>query len=169
MSIPFPHGSRTMNGKISEWKVKFHSIMTTKASKKADEEVKDDQKEKQLYSFLFVLIGLTLWTRFHKISQPPWVCWDETHFGKLNVLWFIQLYNNLLVRYCPSWHFPVCVTLQEKWVAGISTEHFSLMCIRRLERCLLGVSVIWQGTMGRFRLKNLAICTTITTTLEWEW
>ena len=60
--------------------------MTTKASKKADEEVKDDQKEKQLYSFLFVLIGLTLWTRFHKISQPPWVCWDETHFGKLNVL-----------------------------------------------------------------------------------
>ena len=72
--------------------------MTTKASKKADEEVKDDQKEKQLYSFLFVLIGLTLWTRFHKISQPPWVCWDETHFGKLNVLdtKVIQLFINLL-------------------------------------------------------------------------
>ena len=72
--------------------------MTTKASKKDTEEIKDDQKEKQLYSFLFVLIGLTLWTRFHKISQPPWVCWDETHFGKLNVLdtKVIQLFINLL-------------------------------------------------------------------------
>ena len=72
--------------------------MTTKASKKDTEEIKDDQKEKQLYSFLFVLIGLTLWTRFHKISQPPWVCWDETHFGTLNVLdtKVIQLFINLL-------------------------------------------------------------------------
>ena len=162
MSIPFPHGSRTMNGKISEWKVKFHSIMTTKASKKADEEVKDDQKEKQLYSFLFVLIGLTLWTRFHKISQPPWVCWDETHFGKLSKC---TAKITLPFIYGPC----VFVSLQEKWVAGTSTEHFSLMCIRHSERCLLEVSVIWQGTMEHSRLKNLAICTTITTTLEWEW
>jgi dolichyl-phosphate-mannose-protein mannosyltransferase len=39
-----------------------------------------------VFSFL---MALTLWTRFHKIDQPPWVCWDETHFGKMGS-WYIN-------------------------------------------------------------------------------
>ena len=34
-------------------------------------------------------MALTLWTRFHKVDQPAWVCWDETHFGKMGS-WYIN-------------------------------------------------------------------------------
>ncbi|XP_029688613.1 protein O-mannosyl-transferase 2 isoform X2 [Takifugu rubripes] len=30
-----------------------------------------------------LVMGLSLSTRFYKITQPPHVCWDETHFGKM--------------------------------------------------------------------------------------
>ena len=49
----------------------------------------DENKSGHLYYFLCILMGLTLWTRFHKVSQPPWVCWDETHFGKMGS-WYIN-------------------------------------------------------------------------------
>ncbi|XP_068110580.1 protein O-mannosyl-transferase 2 [Hyperolius riggenbachi] len=29
------------------------------------------------------VIGLSLLTRFHRLADPPHVCWDETHFGKM--------------------------------------------------------------------------------------
>ena len=29
------------------------------------------------------IVFLNMWTRFHKIAEPAWVCWDETHFGKM--------------------------------------------------------------------------------------
>merc|ERR1711953_578094 len=29
------------------------------------------------------------WTRLHKVDQPAWVCWDETHFGKM-AGWYIN-------------------------------------------------------------------------------
>eukprot|EP00092_Neocalanus_flemingeri_P019544 GFUD01021174.1.p1 GENE.GFUD01021174.1~~GFUD01021174.1.p1 ORF type:complete len:722 (+),score=149.03 GFUD01021174.1:268-2433(+) len=32
---------------------------------------------------------MTMWTRLHKVSQPAWVCWDETHFGKM-ASWYIN-------------------------------------------------------------------------------
>ena len=32
---------------------------------------------------------LNLWTRFHKVAEPAWVCWDETHFGKMGS-WYIN-------------------------------------------------------------------------------
>lgn len=32
---------------------------------------------------LMLLVGLSFSTRLHKISEPPHVCWDETHFGKM--------------------------------------------------------------------------------------
>ncbi len=46
-------------------------------------------KSSNLYLAFGVLVALTLWTRFHKIAQPPWVCWDETHFGKMGS-WYIN-------------------------------------------------------------------------------
>lgn len=41
------------------------------------------------YYLLGIIVLLTLWTRFHKVDQPPWVCWDETHFGKMGS-WYIN-------------------------------------------------------------------------------
>ncbi|KAK5599219.1 Protein O-mannosyl-transferase 2 [Crenichthys baileyi] len=32
---------------------------------------------------LIVVTGLSLATRLYKITEPPHVCWDETHFGKM--------------------------------------------------------------------------------------
>jgi len=50
-----------------------------------------DPKEsrKNFYYVFGIICVLTLWTRFHKIDQPPWVCWDETHFGKMGS-WYIN-------------------------------------------------------------------------------
>merc|ERR1719323_2149284 len=36
-----------------------------------------------------VCLLMTMWTRLHKVSQPAWVCWDETHFGKM-ASWYIN-------------------------------------------------------------------------------
>ena len=41
------------------------------------------------YSCFLTLVLLNFWTRFHKISEPAWVCWDETHFGKMGS-WYIN-------------------------------------------------------------------------------
>ena len=30
-----------------------------------------------------VILALTLATRFYNVDKPAWVCWDETHFGKM--------------------------------------------------------------------------------------
>uniref|UniRef100_A0A7N8XP28 Protein O-mannosyl-transferase 2 n=1 Tax=Mastacembelus armatus TaxID=205130 RepID=A0A7N8XP28_9TELE len=32
---------------------------------------------------LMLVVGLSLSTRLYKITEPPHVCWDETHFGKM--------------------------------------------------------------------------------------
>ncbi|XP_034077787.1 protein O-mannosyl-transferase 2 [Gymnodraco acuticeps] len=32
---------------------------------------------------LMLLVGLSFSTRLYKITEPPHVCWDETHFGKM--------------------------------------------------------------------------------------
>uniref|UniRef100_A0A8D3D3D7 Protein O-mannosyl-transferase 2 n=1 Tax=Scophthalmus maximus TaxID=52904 RepID=A0A8D3D3D7_SCOMX len=32
---------------------------------------------------LMLVAGLSFSTRLHKITEPPHVCWDETHFGKM--------------------------------------------------------------------------------------
>ncbi|XP_078479374.1 LOW QUALITY PROTEIN: protein O-mannosyl-transferase 2-like [Lampetra planeri] len=32
---------------------------------------------------LLMLLGLSFSTRLYKITEPPHVCWDETHFGKM--------------------------------------------------------------------------------------
>ena len=60
------------------------------ASKTEEKELtRESNKTGHVYYFLCVLIGLTLWTRFHNIHNPPWVCWDETHFGKMGS-WYIN-------------------------------------------------------------------------------
>ena len=41
------------------------------------------ENRNNFYYVFGIICVLTLWTRFHKIDQPPWVCWDETHFGKM--------------------------------------------------------------------------------------
>lgn len=35
------------------------------------------------------VVLLTLVTRFHNVTQPEHVCWDETHFGKMGS-WYIN-------------------------------------------------------------------------------
>ncbi|KAH3853450.1 hypothetical protein DPMN_095974, partial [Dreissena polymorpha] len=41
------------------------------------------------YAILFLMIVLALVTRLYQIEIPPWVCWDETHFGKMGS-WYIK-------------------------------------------------------------------------------
>ncbi|KAJ9578981.1 hypothetical protein L9F63_024911, partial [Diploptera punctata] len=36
-----------------------------------------------------VVLLLTGWSRFYKVSEPDHVCWDETHFGKMGS-WYIN-------------------------------------------------------------------------------
>jgi len=36
-----------------------------------------------LYNFIKSLKFMLLWKRLYKIDRPPYVCWDETHFGKM--------------------------------------------------------------------------------------
>ena len=56
-------------------------------------------------------------TRLHKVDQPAWVCWDETHFGKM-ASWYINR--------------SVFATLPETYVSsGLS----SLTCTLLLGRC----------------------------------
>jgi len=35
------------------------------------------------------LLAMTVATRFYRLDQPAWVCWDETHFGKMGS-WYIN-------------------------------------------------------------------------------
>ena len=35
------------------------------------------------------LVSANLATRFYGIADPAWVCWDETHFGKMGS-WYIN-------------------------------------------------------------------------------
>ncbi|XP_016140461.1 protein O-mannosyl-transferase 2-like isoform X3 [Sinocyclocheilus grahami] len=45
-----------------------------------DSPSKDDHVS--VYTLVLVLV-LSVCTRFYKITEPPHVCWDETHFGKM--------------------------------------------------------------------------------------
>ncbi|XP_045481761.1 protein O-mannosyl-transferase 2 [Harmonia axyridis] len=47
-----------------------------------------DSGRKLWYTFGLVIV-LTIATRFHKITEPDHVCWDETHFGKMGS-WYIN-------------------------------------------------------------------------------
>merc|ERR1712226_53093 len=43
-----------------------------------------------LYYSLFGVVTISAFiTRLYKIEVPPWVCWDETHFGKMGS-WYIN-------------------------------------------------------------------------------
>ena len=62
------------------------------SSVKKEHGANSDEKTETKLTFYYcfgILILLTLWTRFHKVDQPPWVCWDETHFGKMGS-WYIN-------------------------------------------------------------------------------
>lgn len=39
--------------------------------------------DQEWYLCFYSLVALNLCTRFYKIAEPAWVCWDETHFGKM--------------------------------------------------------------------------------------
>jgi len=49
----------------------------------------DSKSSKTWWTVFGVCMLLTMWTRLHKVSQPAWVCWDETHFGKM-ASWYIN-------------------------------------------------------------------------------
>ena len=66
--------------------IKKTSSTTTATS---SSKVKEDTTTNSFYYVFGIICVLTLWTRFHKIDQPPWVCWDETHFGKMGS-WYIN-------------------------------------------------------------------------------
>ena len=55
-----------------------------KKSSSLESSTTDPKESRKNFYYVFgIICVLTLWTRFHKIDQPPWVCWDETHFGKM--------------------------------------------------------------------------------------
>ena len=43
----------------------------------------DSGKSSAWWTSFGVLLMLTFATRFYQLDQPAWVCWDETHFGKM--------------------------------------------------------------------------------------
>ena len=47
------------------------------------------QRSASYYAALSSLTILSVVTRLYKVDQPPWVCWDETHFGKM-ASWYIN-------------------------------------------------------------------------------
>lgn len=47
-------------------------------------------KSNQQWWFIFIaVVFFSVWSRFHKVSEPDHVCWDETHFGKMGS-WYIN-------------------------------------------------------------------------------
>ena len=68
--------------------------MAKKIEKEAKSAENDEVGAKSSGGFewwlIFLLIGfLNLWTRFYNVDKPNWVCWDETHFGKMGS-WYIN-------------------------------------------------------------------------------
>lgn len=51
----------------------------------------DNKNDQSLlyYALLIVVTALALATRLYKLDVPAWVCWDETHFGKMGS-WYIN-------------------------------------------------------------------------------
>lgn len=52
----------------------------TSAQLPTREDVRRDPPSRVL---LMMVVGLSFSTRLYKITEPPHVCWDETHFGKM--------------------------------------------------------------------------------------
>uniref|UniRef100_A0A3P8ZLH2 Protein O-mannosyl-transferase 2 n=1 Tax=Esox lucius TaxID=8010 RepID=A0A3P8ZLH2_ESOLU len=48
-----------------------------------DHNVYSPNNETQSTVYFLVVVLLSFSTRFYKIKEPPHVCWDETHFGKM--------------------------------------------------------------------------------------
>ncbi|XP_040581656.1 protein O-mannosyl-transferase 2 [Lepeophtheirus salmonis] len=46
-------------------------------------------KQEYWWTSFGLILALTLWTRFYNVQEPAWVCWDETHFGKMGS-WYIN-------------------------------------------------------------------------------
>ncbi|KAL4237411.1 Protein O-mannosyl-transferase 2 [Mactra antiquata] len=49
----------------------------------------DNEETLQYYVVLVFLTILSFVTRLYKVDQPAWICWDETHFGKMGS-WYIN-------------------------------------------------------------------------------
>lgn len=62
-------------------------------TKNANSKSKVGFEERNNQSYWWLVFGavllLTAWSRFHKVSEPDHVCWDETHFGKMGS-WYIN-------------------------------------------------------------------------------
>ncbi|KAM9293961.1 protein O-mannosyl-transferase 2 [Gastrophryne carolinensis] len=43
----------------------------------------EETKSPRAWPLLLAVTGLSFITRFHRLREPPHVCWDETHFGKM--------------------------------------------------------------------------------------
>lgn len=57
-----------------------HSSNGTSSKFKARKQLSDESSSRV---FLMLVVGLSFSTRLYKITEPPHVCWDETHFGKM--------------------------------------------------------------------------------------
>jgi len=51
--------------------------------------VMTDTKGSTWWTIFTGIMVITAWTRFYGVSEPKWVCWDETHFGKM-ASWYIN-------------------------------------------------------------------------------
>lgn len=67
--------------------IQANKSKTSPAKMKSNSSTKKSASEWWLVFGAIVLFNL--WTRLHKVDQPEWVCWDETHFGKMGS-WYIN-------------------------------------------------------------------------------
>jgi len=68
--------------------------MAEKTASKSEAEAQvgvlpDDKSSRSWWMLFGGFVLLTGWTRLYKVDQPAWVCWDETHFGKMGS-WYIN-------------------------------------------------------------------------------
>jgi len=63
---------------------------TTSVSNKGTTDMDSSSSKPQPWWLAFaVLMAANVGTRFYAVDQPAWVCWDETHFGKMGS-WYIN-------------------------------------------------------------------------------
>lgn len=66
-----------------------HTQTTTLQSDCAAASAAGHQHQLHVWLWFGAVCVLTLATRFHNVTQPDHVCWDETHFGKMGS-WYIN-------------------------------------------------------------------------------
>ena len=63
------------------------------------------------------ILVLNIVTRFYNVHLPKWVCWDETHFGKMGS-WYINQGGRAMS--CLDWQSNLNLAIRFLWISARS-------------------------------------------------